>query len=398
MKLNAIFASLLIVYGGGASASDRVTPFASLTLSRDDNLLRLDKNESPSLERSDSFSTLAAGINVNLSYSRQNVVLNLSRNQNRYDRYDLLGYDGEDYRAAWNWKLGNHVSGVLGANRSLTQTSFSAFNFTNSAFQLVNNTVTRTVANARADWLFHPRWSVGSSFQASESVNDTQQQRTQDNESDSLELSLNYATPKGAQLGTLVTLNKVDYPNRQVFANSRIDNSYVQNEFSLTGSWPVTGKLATRVRVGYVRREHESLPARDFSGLSFRASADYAITAKTFANLSVFRELSGADEDNANTRLVTGFRLAGVWQINSWFGLRGNAGYERFDYRNDPGFVLGSTPRRVEDNFSGALSLSYSPLRQLTVDVGLQTGSRDSNITNGSFEFLTTFASIRGEL
>ena len=52
---------------------------------------------------------------------------------------------------------------------------------------------------------------------------------------------------------------------------------------------------------------------------------------------------------------------------------------------------------RNEDKLSGSLSVSYVPVRVATIDLGLQAGSRDSNIPVDDYIFHSVFVSVRAD-
>ena len=127
MALAASTLSALLVHPAQAKEGDTFRPFVSYAYVYDSNLLRLDTGEFDDLQRSDRYSVLSAGLNVDWKPGRQRIQASASKNLVRFSRYASLDYDGSDYQLRWNWRLGNHWSGQLGASRDVTQTNFSDF-------------------------------------------------------------------------------------------------------------------------------------------------------------------------------------------------------------------------------------------------------------------------------
>lgn len=388
-----VFASA-VLFGLPAHAKegDTFRPFVSYTHLWDDNLYRLSQAEIAAnlvTHESDRYGVLSAGLDVDWRPARQQVEARLSKSQVRFDRNTQLDYDGSDYQIKWNWRVGNHWSGRIGATEKVTQSSFSDL-----VNLQVNNEITRESRFVNADWQFHPRWSVGAGATTLSSSNSATQQASLDYDETAYSATLGYRTPKGSALR--LQLRRVDgeYPKRtQVF----LDRAYTQDELNLLGDWTVSGKLVARGRVGYVQRQNDTVSARDFSGLTGRLSADYMPTGKTLLNAAVYREIANSDDANASYQLNTGASLGAAWMATAKLTLRATAQTENRAFEGDTGQAPGQ-PQRDEDTVSGSVSLSYSPLRMATVDVGVQAGERKSNVpfyAANAYRFRAVFVSMR---
>lgn len=381
-----LLAGLAVLLAGLAHAKegDTFQPFVSYTRVWDDNLFRQAQNE-----RAEQYGVLSAGVDVDWRPSRQQVQARAAKSLVRFDRYGYLDYDGSDYQLRWNWRLGNYWSGSIGATELVTQSSFSDL-----LGAQINNTVTRENRFASADWQFHPRWLVGVGASTVSSTNSTSERAPFDYDETAWTVSLGYRTPKGSALRLQGRRVDGEYPRRAVFF---LDRAYTQNEINLIGDWVVSGKLTARGRLGYVQRQNDTVAERDFSGIAGRVTADYALTAKTRVNWSVYRELANSDDINASYQLSTGTSLAGIWQATSKLAMRANASWENRSFEGDTGQLPG-WPRRDEEIVSGTLSLSYAPHRLATLDLGVQAGQRESNVpfySGYDYRFRAVFASLR---
>lgn len=418
--IKAFRAGLIAVLGAvhampaQAHEGDTFRPFVSYGTFFDSNLFRLADTESPGFPRSDRYSVLSAGLNVDWKPGRQQIVANATKTRVRYNRNTIYDSDGSDYQATWNWQLGNRLSGKVGAAESLSQSSFDSVG-------LVNNEVTRKRHFGRAEWEFHPRWRIGggiekADYSNSELVSQDAQQQTQD-------VVLTYRTPKGSSLRAQVRRVDAEYPNPQTLASvcsflffcppfpmiptDVADNSYKQTEYNLLGDWSVSGKLKLRGQVGWVDRQYEntlrgdfSVPVPqlktrpDFSGLAGRISADWYATGKTLLSVSAYQELGGAGDINASSVVKHGASVSGVWLIREKWRLNVGATFENRDFQGDPGTTK---QQRNDDTFSESLSISYMPIQAISVDVGVSAGRRDSNYSVDDYTFHMLFANVRAD-
>jgi len=389
---------LMLALPSLAKEGDTFRPFVSYTRYYDSNLFRLSEGEIAAAsqafsETTDQYGVLSAGLNVDWQPGRQRVLASASLSQTRFSRYSSQDNDGYDYQLRWNWQLGNHWSGQVGATNSQSQSQYS-----DVQVGLVANEVTRDRQFASANWLFHPRWQIGLDVGQSDVANSAPLQLTSDYEDKTEGATLTYITPKGSRLSGQLRKVDAEYPNRVL---GRIDNSYSQTEYNFLGDWRSTGKLTARGRLGYVQRDYPTVSARSYAGWNGRVSADYSIGGKTQLNGALYREIGNSDDSNATYSLNTGTSLGAAWLLTDKIILRANGSFENRDYQGDPGVVVGGT-KRNEDTLSGSLSASYTPVRQATIDLGVQAGRRDSNlfvnnISVNSYSFHAVFLSVRAD-
>lgn len=387
--------SALLVLPVMADEGDTFHPFVSYTRYYDSNLFRLADDESTVVladdvpvqvkgdAASDHYDALSAGLNVDWQPGRQRILASANKNWVRFSRYTFLDYDGSDYRLRWNWRLGNRWSGQVGATETVAQTSFADW----YALQIANNQLTHKNQFAGADWQFHPRWSVGLAAGETTATNSTGIRAPLDYEDQSIAGTVGYTTPKGSKLRLQVNQVDGEYVNRRV--------DYSQTEYNFLGDWNVRGKLIAHAKVGYVRRENETLAHDDFSGVAGRVSADYLVSGKSMLTWAVYRETTNSDDIAASYQLRTGTSLAAAWGITSKVSLRSTASYENRVFRGELG--VPALERGEEDTVSGSMSLSYTPLRVATMSVGLQAGRRDADLPLNDYSFRSVFASVRAD-
>jgi exopolysaccharide biosynthesis operon protein EpsL len=393
----------LLVWPALAKEGDTFRPYVSYSYHYDNNLLRLAEDEDAVIiengipvfttQRSDTYSVFGVGLDVDWKQGRQQVLASASKNLVRYSNFSNFDFDGSDYRGTWNWRLGNHLSGQLGASQVVSQTSFNDLNQFTNAFVAVNNELTTDRFFGSAEWEFHPRWRTGVGLAQSSGENSTLVQRSQDFDSDSTYAYLTYLTPKGSRLRGELRRIDSEFPNRQLVAGSLVDNSYTQDEVNFVGDWSATGKLINRLRVGWVERRHENLSTSDFSGVAGRYTADYFPTGKTAINAAIFREPAGVEDANSSFRLNTGINVNAAWLLSDKTTVRAGVSYVNGDYDQ----IVPGSLKRNDDDTNGSLSVSYSPIPMATFDAGLQVGRRNSTIDALDYTFRSVFVGARAD-
>lgn len=407
MRILAAGVLALLVLPAQAKEGDTFRPFVSAGYFYDSNLFRLADDQSPGFPRDDHYGIFSAGVDVDWKPGRQQIVANATKTLVRYDRNTVYDFDGRDYKATWNWRLGNRLSGNLGATQSLSQSNFDSVG-------LVNNEVDRKRRFGRAEWEFHPRWRVGGAVAQTDNTNSAPTQFSQDFDQEVQEAFLGYRTPKGSSL--LVQLRRIDsdFPTMQILSYNPFlpvvavsDNSYEQREYNLLGDWKLSGKVTLRGLAGWVEREYTNvlkgsfdgldpwLVARpDYSGFNGRLSGDWYASGKTLLSVAAYRELAGAQDINASSVLKTGGSLNGIWVLHEKWRLSAGTTVENRDFRGDMG--AGTEPRE-DDTVGATLSLNYMPRQNVSVDAGVKGGRRDSNNNVEDYSFHSFFLNVRAD-
>lgn len=395
----------LLALPAHAREGDTFSPFVSYGWFYDSNLFRLADNEQPGIPRDDRYSILSAGVNMDWKPGRQQIIANATKTWVRYDRNTMFDSEGRDYLGTWNWRLGNHLSGNVGAGQNLSQSGFDNVG-------RVNNMVTRDRRFGRAIWQFHPRWGIEGGVDDADYSNSAPSLSSQDANQQARDAVLRYSTPKGSKLGFQVRRTDAEFPNLQCLSPffgiclEVADNSFKQTEYNLLGDWTVSGKLKVHGQAGWVDRQYENTmrntypytPALkqrpDFSGFAGRLSADWNATAKTLLNVTMYQELGGAADINASSVLKRGAGVTGVWLMREKWRMNVGATYLNRDFKGDPGTTQ---TQRNDDTVAASLSVSYMPIQMMSLDVGVSAGRRDSNMPADDYKFHSVFANIRAD-
>jgi exopolysaccharide biosynthesis operon protein EpsL len=394
-----------------AKEGDTFRPFVSAGYFYDSNLFRLADDEGLGAQRDDRYNVLSAGIDVDWKPGRQQIVANATKTWIRYDRYTYLDFDGDDIQATWNWRLGNRLSGNVGAAKSTSMSNFEDVG-------LAKNVVDRERRFGRVEWEFDPRWRIGGGVEEVDNTNSSLDERSQDFHQQAYDVVLSYRTPKGSKLRAQVRRIDSDFPNLKILGVNPFppivalaDNSYQQDEYLLLGDWSVSGKLTLRGQAGWVERQYKNVqkgdlpfpgydpllvPRPDFSGFVGRMSGDWYATGKTLVSASLYREPGGAQDINASSVMRTGASVKGVWLVREKWRMNAGVTFENRDFRGDPD-PAAVRPQRNDDTLGASLSLSYMPIQAVSLDVGAMAGRRDSNYVGEDYEFHSMFVNVRAD-
>lgn len=379
-RLAVLAAACGIAWAGGAcaDAADAFNFTVGRSLMRDDNIFRLsDDADAAALigtrERGDTVATTFAGIRFDRLVSRQRLNASINLSQIRYDRFKLLDHDARDLKAGWDWELGRHFFGRIAWSKSEALTDFGDFR---SPVQNINTYERRTWGG---HFRLHPAWSLGANAFRADSDNSSPLRETSRYAADGSEAVLQYTPRSGNVLALRLRRTDGKYPNRQVVVGSLIDNSYRQDEIEGSLAWRPSGASRIEARLASVRRRHDEVPLRDFSGAVGRLAWDWTITGKTALNVAVRREI-GAQEDILSSYVVTrALSLGPTWTPTAKTFVQAQFEWRERDYLGDPVAGLAGIEKRQDRLRVASLSATWMPMTAIQVGMTLRRERRDSN-------------------
>ena len=380
-------------------------------LYHDDNVFRLSDGAVVPVgsSRSDTIYRVGLGLRADLPISRQHLLLDAGLDSYTYDRNSQL--DNVAYRAgaAWRWQAGSQLSGDVGFRRRRYISDLGEIQAS------IKDEVTEDRLYGNAAFLLTPRWRVRGGADWFKWDHDAAARNTLDLRVSSTTVGLDYITPASNSIGGQFKYSHGDYPNPQVFAGTSVSNDFDEYETSAVLHWVLTGKSVFNARLGYTKREHDQVPARDFGGGTGRLSLDWAPGGKTLINASVWREIhsveergtlveaGGALEQAAASYVVsTGASIGPTWAPTVKLVFQGKLVHEKRKYQGDPGLTFGvaavaGTPgAHREDTFDGVrLSAGYTPIRALRLSLSAEHGKRDSNAVLRDYDYNLISANAR---
>lgn len=393
----AIFAiGLLPALPAKADGMFTFEPYVNVGTTYDDNVFRVSgKDEARALRGDDTMSDtsqrMEAGIGVDLKLSRQHILLQYSKSQTRFDRFDFLDYDGESGRLAWNWQLGNHLNGELSVSEDTAMSGFEEVQ--NRGFNLR----TRTRQTANIEWEMHPRWRLRAVADEIELENSNPAYRFSDRNESIREVGVQYRTPRSTRIGLFGRQIDSEYAQREESVLMLFGNQNRQRELGVDFAWTPGGKSRMEGRVAKVERKYEELSGRDFSGWAGRASVFWQLTGKTAMNLSASRDIYAVDDLAATYVKSDLLSLSPSWSPTSKISVQGRASYERREYQGDPALVIAGLEQRADKVRVTGLTVSYVPYYKINMQLSWQKESRDSSVSGAGYDANSLSANIRAE-
>jgi len=387
-------AAAILVWADNAHAlaDGQLEPFASYTLTRDDNVFRLSAQSDPASvlgtpSTADTFSTASAGLNFDVPAGRQRFVGGVWVNDNRYDQFTVLDFTEVHGRAAWHWQAGDAFNGRIGAS---TDRALASLANVQGGVQLgTPNALHTRKAFLDAAVLLTPRWRLRGEVNRLEQANAVAALTVNDMTSDGVGLDLRWISPAGNQVGLALQAQDASLPNLQPVGASLIDNSYRQYRVRLVTDWTLSGHSHLIASAGMVRRSYVQLPERDYETGIFHAVYEWKPTGRFTLFARAQRDIGAPDEVNAGVNvsfvLDQSIALRPVYRVTEKFSVSGVLSLSEWQYLGDPGQTLGTVPPRTDRLRNLVLALTYQPLRALWLDMALRRETRTSTADLGDY-------------
>ena len=387
-------AAAILVWADNAHAlaDGQLEPFASYTLTRDDNVFRLSAQSDPASvlgtpSTADTFSTASAGLNFDVPAGRQRFVGGVWVNDNRYDQFTVLDFTEVHGRAAWHWQAGDAFNGRIGAS---TDRALASLANVQGGVQLgTPNALHTRKAFLDAAVLLTPRWRLRGEVNRLEQANAVAALTVNDMTSDGVGLDLRWISPAGNQVGLALQAQDASLPNLQPVGASLIDNSYRQYRVRLVTDWTLSGHSHLIASAGMVRRSYVQLPERDYETGIFHAVYEWKPTGRFTLFARAQRDIGAPDEVNAGVNvsfvLDQSIALRPVYRVTEKFSVSGVLSLSEWQYLGDPGQTLGTVPPRTDRLRNLVLAFTYQPLRALWLDMALRRETRTSTADLGDY-------------
>lgn len=376
-----IAAAAVLLLGAASNASaffdDRLQVFVGENVTRDDNVFRLTNTTAAVPDKADTYYGTTVGINFDTTVSRQRFQAGADWTDVRYHRYSALNHVEHNARLNWLWQGGDQWNGNLGYTESKGLASF--INFTGST---APNPLTTRIASGSANYLLTPRWQLQAIGSEMHQRNELSSRQAQDVNVGSVQLGVNYLSPAGNSVGVDVREEDGRYPNQQFVNGVFFGSDYVQHGIGAIGDWSVTGKSHLSGRVDYIRRDYDQFSSRNYSGGTFRLGYDWQATAKSALNVTAQRDISPTEDLQTSFVLVKGLSITPSHAFSEKLRMSATLSASMRDYLGDAGVAPASQnlfAGRVDHLQAASLSLSYLPLRTVSVILSVQHEKRTSN-------------------
>ena len=318
-------------------------------------------------------------------YGRQLLHLEARMDGYLYNRFSELDNIRYGAAAEWHWELGNDLSGVLGASRRRYQRDLAQVQ------AAVKDMITQTNYVANGAWRLGPSFRVRA---GADLVNYTTT-FTEDHNLQTLTgiLGLDYVTALGNTFGVEYRQGHGDAPVPAQVATAFPNNTFDERTVALTTGY-VNPFFRLGGQVGRTKRTFSELPARDFDGTTWRATADWLVTPKTALGFETYKAPQSLIDIGAAQVVVRGVAFGPGWAPTAKLNFSARIMRERQDYSGDP-LVAGITPLGLEFVRDFRIGAYWEYNRQIHWQFAFDHGERESNVLGRDFRYNAFIANVK---
>ncbi len=321
----------------------------------DDNLFARPPEKDPV---SDWMTRVDAGVLLDKQWGRQRVQLDLGVVDYRYRDYDNNDFTATPYQAAWQWALGNDVSGEFRLSREespdLTDPAFGA----NAV-----NVKKRDYQKAGVQWQFHPSWLLLGALDR-DKVSYSALNSTPDETLRSVDLGVRYLSGKGSFVELLA---------RSGEGEQQFYDDFRERQAGLSAEWAVSEKLRTWLGWGRLSRDYDKRSELDYSGDTWRAGVRWQATGKIDLTLSADQKIES--QLLYRSRTVRSWSLEPRWQLSHRVTARASYVHSSAAYEQ----ALPVLGKRDDRTRVGSLSLDWQLTDPLKLSTQWQHEKRSSS-------------------
>lgn len=362
------------------SSGNFFRPFAIATRTYDSNLLNQpDNNSGP---KSDQIDRFEVGTHVDFQISRQRFSTTLSANQNRHQEFEERNTDGELAKFRWDAEIGQTITGAVEVSTFSGQAPIQ----TGAVSVIARQQKTKQFG---INWNFHPSYAIKTRISeidtSFESVPGTPDSvlaglnRTDENQS----IGVAYTTGTGSTLGLFLNNSIGNFPLRQVTSPGQsVSNNFEQQDVELQGQWNLSAITRLQFSLATVKRKHDELPARDYSGLNYRIDALYQPTTKSTLTLGFARQIVGVTDVNNSDALVRQIALGYDLKIANKLLMRLAHRPQKLSFSGTDNF---SVVAREESLKESSAALEYQSTQFLSLGVNATQRRRESTAVNADY-------------
>jgi Putative beta-barrel porin 2 len=372
----------------GVERTDRFILSVGDSLTYDNNLYLLPRSVTDlstlpgigsSPDRKDYIDRINGGMDAEwLLGARQSFDVDLDADYNRYFRNQNLNYVGSNDRVAWNWGLGDALSGKIGVDYLRLLGGFA------NTDVFSRDIVNRTDYFGSLRYQLGPRWGIFAGLIGTEYT------------VSGVDATFNNSKSKGVDVGADFTfdVNRIAFDYR--YNDSRAGNAAVLNgvvfdpdfredRARVLVRYALSEKTIVDASAGYLKREYPSTAIGSFEGEIWRVALQWQPTPKTQLLLGVWQQLSADLTSQTDYFRDRGVSLTPQWVASSKLTFTASISHDDDNYigSNPVGVIPVATLTQARhDKLTGeSASMIYTPIRAIMVSVSASHTTRDSNIS-----------------
>lgn len=327
----------------------------------DDNILRSNGNE-----QSDTVTAIGVGLRYQKRVSQQTFVIDAELDQYNFDELST-DYRTFNYSAAWNFRFGNRFDGILSADRRQFRDVTSA-----GAGAGINRRTERN-EGIEAGYRLGAAYRVLGGLQHNKVRSSDPTAWDANVEQTSGRVGLQFESARGSTAAIRYRHGQGEYDNAGGLAAV---TDFDDNEVDAVVRWVVSPKTSVDARLGYLNREHDNAPTRDFDGIVGSLAVNWEITAKTRLTAGWAHDLGSYLGGTGGHLSSDRFFVGPTWRATELITLSARYEHENRRYEDATGADAG---RRDRFNV-GTLGADWQIRRTISVGAQLRHERRSSSL------------------
>jgi len=358
----------------------------------DDNLYRIPTAFSPlvstlpsSATRGDRYNTVSAGGTGQWFIGRQNIDLTLRADNSLFAHNTTLNNTGGDGSLLWNWLVGSHFSGQVGAefNRALA-------GFTETRY-LGRDLVDTKTYFGKGTFQVGPHWAIIGGAREMDITHGAAAAVYNNFKTRSGNAGMEFSTGASDTFGVEYQYTRGLYPPNYTFDNLPFDRDFKEDTYRGTIKYAITEKFNVDAYAGYMKHTlppQNILPTSifgNFSGDVWRVTLNWVPTEKTQLGFAGWHELHAYLVNASNYFVSKGFSVSPTWRPTEKIAIAFVASREDQDFVAIQS-VLGLLAVPRFDRVTGEqINAFYTPRDRWTFNLFFRNERRSSSDTNFTY-------------
>lgn len=352
-------------YSPVSSALDQREGFtfrARAGVERDDNVLRTNVGQI-----SDTITGLGLGLRFQKRVSQQTFVVDAEVDRYNFDNLNT-DYTTLNYAAAWMFRFGNRIDGTVSADRRQFRDVTS-----NGLVAGINRRTERT-EQIEGGYRLGAAWRVLAGLSHNKTSSSDPTAWDANLEQTSGRVGVQFESARGSTAAVRYRHGNGEYDNAGALAAV---TDFDDNEIDGVVRWVVSPKTSVDARLGYLSRDHDGAPARDFDGLVGALGVNWEITAKTRLSAGWARDLGSYLAGTGGHLSSDRFYVGPTWRATELITVSARLEHETRRYED----VTGSADVGRRDRFNvGTLGVDWQVRRTIALGAQLRHERRSSSL------------------
>jgi hypothetical protein len=326
----------------------------------------------PAAAKQDHINSPAVGLDGQWGIGRQIINLEVSAQDNRFANNANLNNVSSADRLVWNWGLGGVLTGQVGINYRRGLAGFvNAVSYTRNIYQEANYF-------AATRYQVGPRWAIYGGIQNSALGFGQSASRGNNSGSKSVDMGFDFVTNIEDTIGLDYRYTDARYANGIALSNTTFAPDFRDERLRLLVKRVLSEKTSIDLNAGYLKRTYGNTLIGSFKGPIWSGTLGWQPTGKTQLLVSAWRNLRAYLTDQTYYYRSTGASLSPTWNATEKINMSFLVSRESQSYIGSSP-IGGGQPGRRDTVNAQAASITYTPIRALTLDVSYRHEQRDSN-------------------